>query len=107
MFSKPEQTGHQAILLKPVQNLDIEVGRHGTIDLFEKSQALPMAAPRLAVGKDGSSGNVQSRKQNGRAVTNIIVRDAFDIARPIRKIGAFQIYLRDGTIKVFARRVGG
>ena len=51
---------------------------------------MPVAG--LALGKDGSAGNVERGEQRGGSVPHVIVGDAFDIAQAHRqyRLGAVQ-----------------
>ena len=61
--------------------MDIEVCGHSLVDALEKAEELLMPTPRLALGEDRSSGDIQRSKQGRGAMANVVVRDPFHIAQ--------------------------
>ena len=59
----------------------VQLRWNSRIDPFEKAEKLLMAVARLAVGEDGSGGDVESGKERGGAMADIIVGDAFQITQ--------------------------
>src|SRR6266849_9778946 len=58
---------------------------HGGVDVAQELEELLVAMPVPALGEYPARGNVQGRKQCGRAVPQIPVRDAFDVAQAKRE----------------------
>ena len=61
--------------------VEIEVWAHAGVDVLEEAQKLLVAMPRLALGDDLAGGHVQGGKEVGGTVTDVAMRDAFDVAR--------------------------
>ena len=60
--------------------MDVEVVRHTAVDLTQESEELLMTVSRFTAGDDSPGGHIESREQSGRAVTFVIMGDAFDVA---------------------------
>ena len=72
--------------------VDVECLGHGLIDALEEAEELLMAVTRPTLGEHRAGGDVECGKQRGGAVADIIVGDAFDIAKPHRqhRLGAIE-----------------
>ena len=62
--------------------VDVEVGGHAGVDVLEEAQELLMTMPWLALGDDLAGGHVQGGKEVGGTVTDVAMRDAFDVSEP-------------------------
>ena len=62
--------------------VDIEAGGHAGVNVLEEAQKLLVAMPRLALGDDLAGGHVQGGKEVGGTVTDVAMRDAFDVSEP-------------------------
>lgn len=67
--------------------MHVELGRDGFVDFTQKRQKFLMPVTWLASCKHRAVEHVQSGKQRGDTVTNVIVRDAFDVAEAHRQHG--------------------
>jgi hypothetical protein len=67
--------------------MDGEIRRDMGVDVFEKIEILLMAMAFFAVVEDFSGSDVESGKERGRAVADIVVGHAFDIAQAHRENG--------------------
>ena len=60
--------------------VNVQLGGDGLVDLAQKGQELLMPVARLAGCQHGAIEYVQRRKQCGRAMTLVVMGDAFDVA---------------------------
>jgi hypothetical protein len=60
--------------------VDVQLGRHGLVDLAQERQELLMPVARLAAGPHGAVEHVQRGEQRGGAVALVVVGDALDVA---------------------------
>lgn len=65
----------------------VEFGRDSLVDFAQERQEFLMSMARFAGGEYGAIEHVQCGKQRGSTVTNIVVRDAFDVAETHRHHG--------------------
>ena len=61
--------------------MQIQVRRHGLINMPEKAQKLLMPMARLALSEHGTFGDIECGEQRGRAVTIVVMRDALEISQ--------------------------
>lgn len=61
--------------------MNVQLSRHGLVDLAQERQEFLMAMTRLASGQYRAVEHIQGREQRGRAVAFVVVRDAFDVAQ--------------------------
>ena len=66
----------------PRFEVDVEAGGHAGVDVPEEAQKLLVAMPRLALGDDLAGGHVQGGKDGRGTVTDVAMRDAFDVSEP-------------------------
>ena len=62
--------------------VDIEVRGHVGVDVLEEAEELLMTVPSLALGEHLASGHVEGGEEGGGAVTDVAMRDAFDVSEP-------------------------
>ena len=55
--------------------VQFKIGRHISIEMFQKAQEFLVAMARLALGDDPAVDDVQCREERGSAVTIVIVRE--------------------------------
>jgi len=67
--------------------VDVESGRHVGFDVAQEGQELLTAMLGLALRQHAAIGNVQRREESGRAMVDVVVRDAFDVAQPSGRTG--------------------
>ena len=65
--------------------VDVEIGRHVVIDLFQEREELLVAVAGLAPSQNRSVGHVQGGEEGRGAVTDVIVGDALHIAQAHRQ----------------------
>jgi hypothetical protein len=65
--------------------MEVEFGGHAGVQVAQEVEELLVPVARLAFGKHGTGGDVEHGKQDGGAVTNIIMSHAFHIAQPHRQ----------------------
>jgi len=72
--------------------VNVEIWRHAGVQIAQKSKELLVAVTRLALGEHGAGGNVESRKQRGGAMANVVVGHTFHISQAHRqhRLGAVQ-----------------
>ena len=61
--------------------MDIKASRYGLIDAFEKLKKFLMTVACLALRQDGAGGDVESGKQGGGAMANVVVGHSFDVSK--------------------------
>lgn len=61
--------------------VNVQFRRHRLIDPAQEQQELLMAMARFALGQHSTVEHVECRKQRRRAVANVVVRHAFDVAQ--------------------------
>ena len=62
--------------------VQFKIGRHISIEMFQKAQEFLVAMARLALGDDPAVDDVQCREERGSAVTIVIVSHSLDITEP-------------------------
>lgn len=90
-----ESVTHRLRLVRGVvvhHQVDIEVSGHGGLDLIEEAPELAGAVLWVAAADYRACGDVQRRKQRGRAVTGVVVGAALDLAGTHRqqRLGAVE-----------------
>ena len=78
------------VFVSPVvidNKVDIQVFGHAGFDVAQKTQELLMPMSQLALSEDLAVGDVERRKQRGRAVANVVVCDAFEVTESHRHHG--------------------
>ena len=65
--------------------MDVQLNGHGLVDLAQKGQEFLMPMTRLAACQHRAVEHVQRRKQRGRTVALVVVRDAFDVSEAHRQ----------------------
>jgi len=72
--------------------VDVQLGRHGLVDLAQEGQELLMTVARLARSQHRAVEHVQRREQRGRTVALVVVGNTLDIAEAHRqhRLGALQ-----------------
>ena len=72
--------------------VDIEVPGHVGVDVLQEAQKLLMTMPRLALGEHLAGGHVEGGEEGGGAVTDVAMRDAFDVSEPKgqQRLGSLQ-----------------
>ena len=72
--------------------MQLELGRNANIEVPEEGEELLMAVPRLAWGDDFAALHIEGGEQRGRAVAQVVMRDAFEVAHAHRqdRLGALQ-----------------
>ena len=70
----------------------IECRRHVGLDMLEEAQKLLMTMARATLREDLAIGDVEGGKQGRRTVSDVIVGDALNVAKPERqhRLRAFQ-----------------
>jgi hypothetical protein len=61
--------------------MNIEVFRHSLIDALEELKKLLMTMACLALRQDSSGRDVESGKQGGGAMANVVVGHSFDVSK--------------------------
>jgi len=62
--------------------VDLEGGRHARVDVREEREELLMAVPPLALRQDLATLHVEGREARRRAVPDVAVGDALQVAEP-------------------------
>ena len=72
--------------------MDVELGRHISLDVAQKGEELLVTMAGFALGDDRAVEHVEGGEQGGGAVTLVVVGDALDVAEPHGKqgLGAFE-----------------
>lgn len=72
--------------------MDIEIGRDIVLDVPEELEKFLMAMMPFALAQDLARYDVQGSEKSGGAVSEVVVRDAFDISKPDRQdwLSSFQ-----------------
>lgn len=65
--------------------MDVEIGRHGLLDLRQEVAKFDPAVPLVAAADDPASGNVQGGEQRGCAVPRVIMAALLGLPRPHRQ----------------------
>lgn len=61
--------------------MNVQLDRHGLVDLAQERQEFLMPMTRLATREHGAVEHVQGREQRGRTVALVVVRDALDVTK--------------------------
>ena len=67
--------------------MDGEIRRHVGVDMLEEAEEFLMAMPRLALAEHLTGGDVQGGEERSCPMSDIVVRDAFDVSEPKGKQG--------------------
>jgi hypothetical protein len=62
--------------------MDIEPRRHVDIDVLEKAEELLVPVAWLALTKDMAARHIEGSEEGRRAVADVAIRNAFDVAKP-------------------------
>ena len=62
--------------------VDVQFRRDAVVEPAQKREKLLMPVSRFALGEDGAGRDIQRSKQSSRAVADVIVSDALDVAKP-------------------------
>ena len=65
--------------------MDIEIGRHGLLDLREEVAEFDRTVTLVAAANDPAGGNVQGGEQRGRAMPRVIMAAPLGLPRPHRQ----------------------
>jgi len=60
--------------------VDVQVRRHGLVDVLQELQELLMTVPRLALREHLAGGYVESGEQSGRTITDVVVGDSLNVS---------------------------
>ncbi len=91
-------------------DVDVEVGRHLRVDLLEEVEELGRPVPLVAFADDEARGDIECRKQRGRAVADVAVGATLGHARHHRQNRLLPVERLDLTLLIYAqdqRPVGG
>jgi len=72
---KPPADARRFVRPVVVENeMDVELGRHARVDCLEELQELLTAMSPMALTNDFSRGDIERRKERGRAVPSVVMR---------------------------------
>ncbi len=84
--------------------MDVQLGRHVSFDMTQEGEELRVAMAGFALSDDCAIEHVEGGKQGGRAMTLVVVGDAFDVAEP--QLLARTARLNSGNCAACSSRVG-